>query len=103
MNEQEKTYRRGYLAGYWDGVAAGQAGKAAEPELPDLPIEALGLSPRALKCLRTYDCARVADVARLPAETICRMRGLGRLTADEIARSLQDHGILLTAWDTFLM
>ncbi len=103
MMEQGKSYRQGYLAGYRDGVAAGQAGKTAEPELPDLPVDALGLSARARNCLRAAGCERVADVARLSAEAIYRMRGLGRLGADEIARSLHDHGILLTDWDVFFI
>ncbi len=103
MTEQEKIYRQGYLAGYRDGLAAGQAGKTAEPELPELPLEALGLSARAVNCLHAYNCRRVADVARLSAETIGRMRGLGKLTADEIARSLHAHEVLLTAWDAFLL
>ncbi len=103
MKEQEKVYRQGYLAGYRDGIAAGRSGKAAAPELPDLPIEALGLSARAVNCLHAYHCERVADVARLSADTIGRMRGLGRRTADEIARSLLEHRILPTAWEAFLL
>ncbi len=103
--EQEagQAYREGYLAGYRDGLAAGLAGERAEPELLELPVEALGLPARARNCLRGAGCERVGDVARLSAEQILRMRGLGRLSADQIARSLRLHGIRPTAWDTFLI
>ncbi len=72
-------------------------------EILDKPIEMLGVSVRALHCLQFYKCVRIADVAKIPDTTIRVMRGLGAVTADEIARTLQDNGIVHTAWESFLL
>ncbi len=102
-NWDEIAFLRGYRVGYQDGMAAGQAGKIPQPEILDLPVEALGLSVRPRNCLRAYGCERIADVVRLPKTVICRMRGLGKKSADEIARSLHKQGIFSVPWDDFLL
>ncbi len=103
MTELERAYRRGYSAGYQDGLAAAKLGKTEQPVLLEMPLEALGLSIRALNCLRGANCQRVAEAAWLSEEDIHRMRGLGRKTADEIACNLNAHGIFCTAWDDFML
>ncbi len=104
VDEQQKllaqAYQRGYRAGYIDGVAAGDT---QPPEILQLPVEALGLSARPLNCLRSYGCQQIADVAALSPETIRRMRNLGKISADQIARALQSQTIFGTAWDAWLL
>ncbi len=103
-DEQQKllaqAYQRGYRAGYIDGVAAGDA---QPPDILQLPVEALGLPARPLNCLRSCGCQQVGDVAGLSQETICRMRSLGKVSADQIARALRSQKIFGTAWDAWLL
>ncbi len=80
--EKAGDYQRGYLAGYRDGLAAAQQGRVQLPAVLQQPIEVLGLPVRPLNCLRAYDCRLVEDVAGLPAETIRRMRNLGKRSAE---------------------
>ncbi len=104
VDEQQKllaqAYQRGYRAGYLDGKAAGDP---LPPEILQLPLEALGLPARPLNCLRNCGCQRVEDVAGLPQEAICRMRRLGRVSADQIARALRSQNLFGTAWDAWLL
>ncbi len=101
--EKAGDYQRGYLAGYRDGLAAAQQGSMQLPAVLQQPIEVLGLPVRPLNCLRAYDCRLVEDVAGLPAETIRRMRNLGKQSADEITQALHRFEIFGTAWDAFLL
>ena len=45
----------------------------------------------------------VRDVVRLGEERIMRMRNLGKITADEIARKLQQNKICNTVWDGYVL
>ncbi len=98
-----RDFLKGYRAGYQDGLAAGLQGQTAAPDVRSLPIEALDLSVRALHCLTRAGCLRIGDVIRLSPEEIYAMRNLGRVTADEIARSLHRQKIFQTPWDHFLL
>lgn len=104
------SYSRGYAEGYKMGYKNGDhdARKNVEaPKIPDemlnLPIEALGLSVRAFNCLKAARCELIGDVFRLDEERIIRMRNLGKISADEIARALHKREIKGTAWDGFLL
>lgn len=98
---QELMFRKGYAAGYRDGVKQAMEGQAKQIqgcEISDMPIEVAELSARARHCLIQAGCADVADVARLSKHKISTMRGLGKKTASEVARWLARNGIYYTAW-----
>ncbi len=99
-------YNKGYADGYRAGLADGLAGKHPgdiPPETLALPIAFLELSTRARNCLAARGCESIADVANLSESRIFRMRGLGKGSADEIARALREKGICHTAWDRYLL
>ena len=93
-----KGYRLGYLDGYRDG-----AGQECPLEIPDLPLEYLGLSARARNSLTQAGMTRIRDVASANRTRIRYMRQLGPKSADEVARALQAMGIRGTDWDLFLL
>lgn len=101
-----RGYTEGYKIGYKNGDHDARNGVSA-PKVPDeilnLPIETLGLSVRAFNCLKAARCDLIGDVVRLDEERIMRMRNLGKVSADEITRSLHKRGIKNTAWDGFLL
>lgn len=97
----QKGYQQGYHAGYEDGIADAQDG-FVERQIPlnlaDQPIETMEISTRAYHCLRYCGCIKIRDVANLSAEKIATMRGLGSVSATEIANWLQLHEITHSAW-----
>lgn len=97
-----KAYVLGYRAGYRDGQQ--KRVDATRPNYDDeniqyLPLEAMQLSVRACNCLRLYGCRYVVDVAKVPADEILRMKGIGKVSADEIAQTLAGYGIRDTDWE----
>lgn len=102
----DQGYRVGYLEGYETGVKDEKAGKvnayANNPAL-NLIIENLELSTRAFQCLRRMNCDRIGDVAAKDADSIVKVRNMGRKTMDEIARALHKRNIVGTAWDQFIL
>ncbi len=98
LTPEERGFRRGYRAGYLDG----RASLRADEDVLSLPLEAMDISSRAQNCLRSYQCQRIGDVAKVPIEAIWRMRNLGKKSADEIVRALHRCHIFGTAWDAFL-
>ena len=103
MNESQ--YQKGYIAGYRDGLRDGVQGKAPIPVAEDirhLPIAAMEVSTRARNCLAAAGCAYISDAAALGEERILAIRNLGPKTAAEIARWLDAHGIVFSAWSSFL-
>ncbi len=101
--KERQAFEDGYRKGYRDGLADGKSGKKKPLELMQLPVEALGLSSRPLNCLRLCGCKRISDVVVLSEEDIRQIRSLGKIGADEIARSLHEHKIYPTDWDEFLL
>lgn len=98
-------YRKGYVAGYRDGLKAAAQGKTVEDtvgNLPDLPIDAVPLSTRAKNCLIQYGCLYASDIAKLSAHTIATMRQMGPKSAAEIAQWLDEQGIHYSAWCNYL-
>lgn len=93
-----KGYRQGYLDGYRDG-----SGKECPTDIPDLPMEYMGLSARARNCLTLAGMERIRDVASASRTKIQYMRQLGPKSADEVARALRAMGIRGTDWDLFLL
>ena len=98
-------YYIGYVRGYRDGLrdaATGKTADMAESDITALPIEAMALSTRAINCLSQAGCVYISDVAALSDHAIAIMRNLGPITASEIARWLDAHGICYSAWSKYL-
>ena len=103
--EYSKGFSEGYRTGYEDGqkdVALGVKREYASAEVLNQPIESLNLSVRARNCLIAAKCKRVGDVVRLSAEEIATMKQLGKVSANEIAQAIKQHGIQYTAWEKYL-
>ena len=101
----DRNYYEGYLTGYRDGLLDAAAGRipAALPEdLLSLPIKSMNLSARAIKCLSRSGCGTVQDAAALNDYAIANMRNMGKKTAAEVARWLNEHGVCGTAWQRYL-
>ena len=99
-DQYREGYRQGFLMGYQKALADCRVAQADLPENPALmsSLEALGLSPRALHCLRQAGCASLEDICRLSDRQIDTMHNLGVKTAAEIAGILDDHGLRTTSW-----
>ena len=104
-NQRGYQYYKGYVAGYRDGTADAANGAVREmneQDITSLPIEMAELSARARNCLSRAGCIRISDATSLNDHTIATMRNLGRKTASEIARWLDEHGICYSAWNKYL-
>ena len=102
---EESQYRKGYVAGYRDGLKAAAHGKSEENivgNMPDLPIDAMPISARARNCLIRAGCRYTSDIVKLSDQRIATMRNLGPKSAAEIAQWLDEHGIHYSAWCTYL-
>ena len=102
---EESQYRKGYVAGYRDGLKAAAQGKTEENplgDIPDLPIDRMAISARARNCLIHAGCHYTSDLVKLRDERIATMRNLGPKSAAEIAQWLDQHGIHYSAWCTYL-
>lgn len=99
-------YSKGYQAGYRSGIADARDGvkaaDAADDDILNLPLEGMNLSARAYNCLHYGGYKRIRDIVSLSEEKIWHIKNLGRVSANEIAKALQEHGILHTAWSSFL-
>lgn len=101
----DPLYKKGYIAGYWDGVKDAASGKVTDWQSTDiakLPIQAMGISTRACNCLVYSGYTHVQDLLSLNSCEIGRMRNVGKKTSSEIAKWLTDHGFFCTAWSEFL-
>ena len=98
-SEYRKGYQQGFQAGYQTALAHCRQNVAAPPQDKlTLPLESLGLSSRALNCLRNSGCQCLGDVCSLSEHQIATMRNLGVKTAAEIAEVLAEYGLRLTHW-----
>ena len=104
--EEKEAYRKGYLQGYRAGYQDAKEGKSGivleSDAVEELPIGAMGLSTRAYNCLFFAGCRFVSDVVRLRGAQILQMRNLGKVTAAEVAETLENLGIRGTDWDLYL-
>ena len=101
----ESQYRKGYVAGYRDGLRAAAQGKSEvniTESFEDLPIETMQISARARNCLVRAGCSYTSDVAKLSDQKIATMRNLGPKSAGEIAQWLDERGIHYSAWCKYL-
>ena len=97
-----KGYREGYIAGI-DHTQKEITLSPVEEKVRNQPIAFLGLSVRVRNCLNHAGLIFVYEVADLDCEAIDRMRNLGRIGADEIARALLTAGICHTVWNRYLL
>lgn len=107
--EAQRQYNRGYHAGYVEGHkdgsrAALSGGPIADPEADVLsqPVEFLNLSTHARHCLQLANYRTIQDVVSIDTDRILSIRNMGKKTAAEIAKALQNLGILHTAWYQYL-
>ena len=54
------------------------------------PIEELGLSNRALKCLAREDIKTVKQLMQMNKEQLIRLRGVGKRTLNEVLEKIND-------------
>lgn len=101
-------YKRGYLAGYRKGYAEGveNTRQGVKPvisksEILDIPIEAMPISTYAKNCLIRANILHIRDLIALDEQNIYCIRGMGAVTADQIAKALHKYGIPNTAWDGY--
>lgn len=103
--EYNRGYTLGYSAGYKNCTVDYQTDliNCHSPDnIPNLPIENMHLTQRTYHCLQNAGCYYIRDIAILPEEKIARIRGLGAISANEVARTLQKYGITCTAWNNYL-
>lgn len=97
--ERKKAYRAGFSDGYHKGL---DAESTAPDSIPDIPIEMLGLSPHARRCLIRKQITTLRTLAACSPDKIGYMRGVGPQTTAEIANALHCFGIVNTHRDAFL-
>lgn len=100
QEEYQKGYHIGYCTGYRKGLEESPETRSAD--LLDLPLETLGLSPRAYNCLHVRGYQRIRDITGLDETQIRYIRNLGKKSGQEIGEKLQSLGIHHTVWDLFL-
>ena len=102
---QNDSYRKGYIAGYRDGLKAAERGQTPQMEgnsIAKLPIQAMAVSTRAKNCLLHAGCWYVLDVIALDEHRISTMRNLGKRSASEVGRWLEGNGVCHSAWSRFI-
>ena len=97
-DECKKAFLLGYRAGFQD---ASEGKNSKFKSVSTDPIEVLGLSARAYNRLHYSGFRYVSEVAALPVNNILQIRGMGKVTASEVAAALQALGIHGTDWDLF--
>ncbi len=105
-DSETQGYNKGYEAGYKDGTQDAKDGvkpESLDEKILSMPRESMGLSNRALNALRQAGYMRIEDIAGVSEEEIFRLRGVGKGIADEIARKLQDSGIVKTDWRKYML
>ena len=101
-NRVNIEYARGYRDGYMRGVEDTRKGLTetnTAVEILDAPLEGVGLSMRAQRCLQRAGCTTLRDAIVLQARSIRAIRNLGIITAEEIKQLLNKNGVYYTAWD----
>ena len=102
---RDVQYRRGYAAGYADGVKDAARSRVKSVQtcgMGDFPVKGMSISQRGINCLISAGCTSLSDVTSLSSEQIFSMRNVGKKTAGEIARWLNENGILDSAWNEYL-
>ena len=102
----EKAAKNGYLKGYQDGYqdckaeltrrseAEQKRYEKIKRELP-VTIREMYLPNRAYNCLRMAGIEKVEDLMNLTPSRLLSIEGMGKKTADDICRILQEKGFSL--------
>lgn len=100
----QEEYQRGYHLGYCTGYRKGleEVPDAPDTDILDLPLETLGLSPRALNCLKVKGYQSIRDIVELKEPQIFCIRNLGKKCGQEIGEKLHVFGIYYTDRDLFM-
>lgn len=104
-----EAYCKGFILGYSTGYRACADDIASDnyyaqaAEMHFQPLEALHLSSRSHHSLLRAGCSTIADVIKLSETDISQMRGLGKISANEIALRLRHLEISNTAWDKYIL
>ncbi len=64
------------------------------PEVYQMPIEKLELSPRTLNCLKRAHVSRVGEVLEMSDEELLKIRNFGEKSLVELQEKLTEHGIV---------
>lgn len=105
-NEVEKAAKNGYLKGYQDGYQDCKAEMTRRSEAEqkryekikrELPvtIQEMYLPNRAYNCLRLAGIEKMEDLMNLTPARLLSIEGMGKKTADDICRILQEKGFSL--------
>jgi len=63
------------------------------PEIYQMPIEKLELSPRTLNCLKRSHISKVGEVLEMSNDELLKIRNFGEKSLDELKEKLVEHGV----------
>lgn len=63
------------------------------PEIYQMPIEKLQLSPRTLNCLKRAHMSKVGQVLETPDDELLKIRNFGEKSLDELKAKIQELGL----------
>jgi DNA-directed RNA polymerase subunit alpha len=84
-----------------DAKAAG--GSTLSPQIYEMPIEKLDLTPRAYNSLKRANISKVGEVLEMSEEELLSVRNFGKKSLDELRDRLATHGLLAEASNTPLL
>lgn len=98
-------YKQGYKKGYFDAIedfmTVWNSLSKLEDKL-DQPIKELPLPSRAVNALFREGYTTVKDIVPLSSKEIREIKNLGKSSAQNVAKALQDIGVKDTDWDKYL-
>lgn len=68
--------------------------RAIPPEVYQMPLEKLGLSPRTLNCLKRGHLTKVGEVLEAGKEGLMKIRNFGEKSLQELYSALREHDLL---------
>ena len=97
-------YMRGYEKGYAVGVGKMDENETSTEESDEtLLVTDMCMSIRTTNCLVRAKLETLEDLLKVDSiDTIHKVRNLGKKSAGEVAKRLNDLGFTETVWDTFL-
>lgn len=101
-NAYKQGFDDGYEKGYANGVNDLQRGTVKDDliqKVMNIPIDELGLSGRAYKCLLFSGCKTIGDVAKMDRGRIDRIRNFGVVSRLEVQNALHSYNIYDTDWE----
>lgn len=104
-SDKKKSYDRGYLDGYYQGVkeaGSGVAKPGVSVRIVDLPVEALCLTPATHRCLQEAGFDKIAELLVLDEKEVRRIPKLSTKRRREIAEGLRRYQIRNAVWDFYL-